>query len=385
MAGLAIFAEVTILRMVSCSCDWLRNMPDDPLLPPAKPAFGRAKQVFLALLKFAIPAGIIGYLLWNIKPEQWEQLTTQPKNYPLLVGALLVALAAMCLSFARWCILVRCQGIPLSMLEAFRLSAIGFLLSFVSAGSVGGDLFKAIFLARRSPGKRVEAVASVFVDRGSGLFGLLTIGCLALLLTVPATGGEDAARLQSMGRAATTLLAVGTAILAVLILGGKPIDRLIHWSESLPAIGKVVRRVAEPLRAFHSHPWGFLVSLVMSIAVQGMMAISLYLICLGMYSESANPPTLIEHFVIVPVGLLASALPIAPAGMGVFEAAVEWMYQVVPATPTEASGTLVALVFEIVKIVMAVIGVAFYWTAGREIRRSLEVAEEAGEAAIEGE
>lgn len=351
----------------------------DPASTP-KPSHARGRRHLLTFVKFAVPVAIISFLLWKITPEQWEQLREQPKNYGLMVAALGVALVAMSLSFVRWCLLVRCQGIPLSMLEAFRLGAISNLLSFISAGSVGGDLFKAIFLARRSPGKRVEAVASVVVDRGSGLYGLLVIVSVALLLVSPAAEGKDGENLRNIGRAATALLTLGTVVLAVLILGGKPIDRLIRWSESLPRIGTVVRRVAEPLRAFHAHPWGFLLSLLMSVGVQSMLVVSMFLVCRGLYGPSANPPTFEEHFVIVPVGVLASALPIAPAGMGVLEAAVEGMYRVVPAIPTSASGTLVALVFEIVKIVMAFIGVVFYWTAGREVRRSLEEAEEAEEA-----
>ncbi len=333
----------------------------------------------MAALKFLVPVAILSFLLWKITPEQWEALREQPKNYGLLLAALGVALMAMSLSFARWCLLVRCQGIPLSMLEAFRLGAISNLLSFISAGSVGGDLFKAIFLARRSPGKRVEAVASVVVDRASGLYGLLAIVSVALLLIAPTAEGEGGENLARIAQAAVTLLIIGTVLTAVLIVGGKPIDRLIHRSETIPKIGEVVRRVAEPLRTFHTHPWGFLWSLVMSVGVQSMMVVSMYLVCLGLYGPDANPPTFAEHFVIVPVGVLASALPIAPAGMGVLEAAVEGMYKVVPAVPTAASGTLVALVFEVVKIVMALVGVVFYWTAGREVRRSLEAAEAAEE------
>ncbi len=43
---------------------------------------------------------------------------------------------------------------------------------------------------------------------------------------------------------------------------------------------------------------------------------------------------------------------------------------------TLASGTLVALVFEFVKLVMGILGTIFYWTANEEVCHSLEVAEE---------
>ena len=89
----------------------------------------------------------------GVESHQWEELAEHPKNYRFLATALVVAIGAMCVSFARWWLLVRCQGIDLTMLEAFRLSSICYLLNFVSVGAVGGDLFKAIFLAGRRPGK----------------------------------------------------------------------------------------------------------------------------------------------------------------------------------------------------------------------------------------
>ncbi len=331
-----------------------------------------AKTHFLTIVKFTLPAAIIGFLVWRIEPDQWELLTSQPKNYWLLTTAFIVALASMCLSFARWCLLVRCQGIELSMMEAFRLGAIGYLLSFVSAGSVGGDVFKAVFLAKRRPGKRVDAVASVLVDRGSGLYGLLLLVAAGLIYCNPPESSQSLIKMDQIKWATGSLIAVGTAVLAVLILGGRGVDRLIGWGGTLPVIGGIVKTVGPPLRMFHHHPIAFGWSVVMSLGVQAMLVASMYLIAQGLYSST---PTFGEHFVIVGVGMLASALPITPAGIGVLEAVVDSLYRSVPAVPTEASGTLVALVFEIVKVVMAIVGTIFYWTAGTEVRESIDEAE----------
>ena len=191
-------------------------------------------------IKFIIPVVIISVLMSQIKPEQWEELTQQPKHYGLLVAAFLIAVLATALSFARWCILVRCQGITLSMLEAFRLGAICFLLSFVSVGSVGGDLFKAIFLARRRPGKRVEAVASVLVDRGSGLYGLLFLVVMGTLLLQPVEVRESAEGLEDLKFAASTLFGIGTLVLLFLVFGGRSVDQLITWGSRLRFFGPIV-------------------------------------------------------------------------------------------------------------------------------------------------
>jgi uncharacterized membrane protein YbhN (UPF0104 family) len=334
-----------------------------------------SKSTFVTLVKFAIPAAIIGFLLWQLRsdPDKWHEFVSQPKNFWLLAAALVVALASVSISFVRWCLLVRCQGIELTMLEGFRLGSIGFLLSFVSAGSVGGDLFKAIFLARRRPGKRIAAVASVLVDRGCGLYGLVLVVSVALLLTDPTDSDQSTMGIEQIRFATGLLFGSGTIVLGILVFGGRGVDRLVTRGSTLPMIGGIVGKVGPPLRMFHSHPVAFAVSILLSIGVQVLLVISMYLIARGLY---VSPPTLAEHFVIVPVGMIASALPITPAGIGVFEAAIQSMYSVVPAVPTEASGTLVALVFEMVKVVMAVFGTIFYWTANEEERESLEIAED---------
>jgi glycosyltransferase 2 family protein len=328
----------------------------------------KLKTILLSLAKFAIPAAIIVWLLWRMEPEEWQQLREQPKDYVRLSLALAIAVAAILLSFVRWWLLARCQGIMLSVTEACRLGAIGFLLSFVSAGSVGGDLFKAIFLAKRSPGKRFEAVASVVVDRGAGLLGLMLLVTAALALIDPKSLG-DSKEIVRLGQATMLLAAVGLAVVAVLILGGKPIDRLIKWGSTWPVIGKLVDRVASPLRVFHERPFAFGLSLLMSVAVHIMLVVAIHQIACGLYN---SPPTLADHFIIVPLANVAAALPIAPAGLGVTEMAMNWLYTAVPSSPTQASGTLVALVYELVKVIVAVLGMIFYWTAGRDVRSSLE-------------
>ena len=95
---------------------------------------------------------------------------------------MLVVLTAVSVTIVRWYLLVRALGLRFRLVDAFRLGYLGYLLNFVSVGSVGGDLFKAIFIAREQPGRRAEAVATVLVDRIVGMYGLvlLTSGVIGL-------------------------------------------------------------------------------------------------------------------------------------------------------------------------------------------------------------
>lgn len=328
----------------------------------------RLRSGLLVALKFLVPFLIIAWLVWGIEPAQWATLRERPKSYGLFALATGAFLVALSISFFRWWMLVCCQGIAFRLIDAFRLGSIGFLLSFVSAGSVGGDLFKMIFLARRSPGKGVEAVASVIVDRGLGILGLVWVVALAM----SGAGQTSNPELIRIGNVAVTLAVVGSLILAALVFGGRPIDRLLTHATRLKYVGGFVARMAGPLRVFHRHPQVFVAAFGLSLGVHVMLVLSAFWVARGLFGELA--PGLGDHMVIFPIACFASALPIAPAGLGVLEAAMEWLYRVVPAEPTLASGTVVALVIEFMKILMAMLGMVFYWVADREIDSSLKEA-----------
>ena len=87
-----------------------------------------------------------------------------------------------------------------------------------------------------------------------------------------------------------------------------------------------------------------------------------------------NAPSLGEHFIIVPLSMVAGALPFTPAGLGTFELAMDQLYQLIPASPCR-DGILVALAYRLMTILIAMIGVVYYWASRREVRELLEEAE----------
>jgi len=213
----------------------------------------------------------------------------------------------------------------------------------------------------------------VVVDRGAGMYGLLILVSIGLLLRPSSDPFVfNGITIEDIKWTVGVMLAGGTAVLLALVLGGKAVDRMIDRLSPVAIIGPVIEKIGPPLRTFHDHPIAFGLSLLMSVGVHGLLVISIYLIAVSMYD---SPPTFAEHFVIVPIGMLASALPLTPAGIGVLEATIETLYHLVPAVETDASGTLVALVFELVKVVLAIMGTVFYWTAGKDIQESLQYAE----------
>jgi hypothetical protein len=112
---------------------------------------------------------------------------------------------------------------------------------------------------------------------------------------------------------------------------------------------------------------------VMSLAVHAGLAVAIFLAARGLYE---TPPTLGEHFVIVPLANVAGAIPATPAGLGTFEVAIDTLYKWVPADPqTKVSGITIALGYRIMQIAITSIGVVYYWTSRREVRELLQDAQ----------
>ncbi len=117
------------------------------------------KRAALIVIKLVLPAALFAFLLWRVPESDYKAFWERPKRWEFLALAQLTALSAITIGIVRWWGLVRAFGIPFHITEALRLGFLGYLLNFVSLGSVGGDLFKAILVAKDKPQARPEAVA----------------------------------------------------------------------------------------------------------------------------------------------------------------------------------------------------------------------------------
>ncbi len=321
-------------------------------------------------MKFVVPIGIIVYLAVAMGGEAFRDLREQPKNWPLLAIAFAMAMTAVCITFARWYLLVRALELPFTLRGAFRLGFLGFLLNFVSAGSVGGDLFKAVFIAHRHPGRRTEAVATVLIDRMFGLYALLAVASITILL----------AGLDNVSPKVTTLCqtvfmgtAVGGIAIVMMLVPGFTQGRLSQFFSGLPLVGPAIARLISAIRMYRSKSGALAAAGVMSLGVHCLFAVAIYLIAESLFS---NVPTLVEHFVIVPLSLVAGALPLTPAGLGTFEGAFELLYRSVPLEPAaKGQGLVIALAYRTITIAIAAVGMVYYLAGRREVVEVLHEAE----------
>lgn len=315
-------------------------------------------------LQVILPLTIVGWLLFRVVKKQPEAIATLRAGdvrYTLLGIAFVLIMGCHLLSMVRWYVLLRGADVRVRIWDTFRLGFIGQLMAFVAPGQVGGDLFKAVFIAREQPGRRTVAVASILVDRAFGLYGLLVVTSVALLAS---NFGASSPWVAMVARMVYVLTALGGAVIAVLLIPGVAENRWLKRLEQLPQIGPFIEQLTEALRMYQNRLPTLLVAGAMSVTIHASMAIAVYCVAFGIYQRM---PTLFEHCVISPLAGVAGALPLTPGGLGTYELALSYLYDILSPPDQRGRGVVVSLVVRVCLILVAGVGVVFYFSSRAEI------------------
>jgi uncharacterized membrane protein YbhN (UPF0104 family) len=339
------------------------------------------KRTLITCVKFALSAALIGYLVIDAqRNETFADLVNQPKHWGLLSAAWMLCMLAVLLTIVRWYLLVRALDLPFKMRDALRLGFLGYLFNFISLGSVGGDLFKAVFLAREQHGRRAESVATVLADRIVGLYSLFLVAAGAILCFGQLNSSQAVVR--DISQAVLLVTMIGTAGVAVLLAPGFTNGRLSQWLSSLDRAGPVFSRLFSAVAMYRRKPNILLATVGLSLLTHFCSTFGFYMISRGLPDASA---TLVDHFVIVPLGMLAGVVPLPLNALGAVEVALEKLYLFVPAAVAggKSQGLLVAIVYRLITIGVALVGAYYYLGYRREVADVLKTAEAEQEAANE--
>jgi hypothetical protein len=290
-----------------------------------------------------------------------------------MAAAWLLTLIAILLTIVRWCYLVRAVGIHLRMKDAMRIGSLGYLFNLAPMGIVGGDLLKAVMLAREYPGHRAPAVASVIIDRVVGLYLLFVVATAGIFLTgfywqvnVPSV--------HVLCWVTVLLTAVGTVGLAIVLFSGILESRWIHALHRLPRIGAAVSSLVEALRLYRHNLAVLALASLMTVGVHCLSCVAVYLIARGLPGDVLSLGT---HFVVYPISCVASTVPL-PAGP--FEGTLVFLYVQVGIGKglaiTEGQGLVVALVYRVITVLIAAVGFCYYLRARGEVADVMHEVEE---------
>jgi uncharacterized protein (TIRG00374 family) len=212
---------------------------------------------------------------------------------------------------ARWWWLLRANRLDVGFFEVQRLAWIGFFFNNVIPGTTGGDVVKAVYIAKRCSTDRVRALVSVVVDRILGLLSLLLVGSLASLLAVD--------RFPTFAMV-VWLTAAGTLLFCMLLLS-PGLRRLVRFEQliarSPKRLGQILKEIDAAVLQYRGHLAGIATWMLVSPLIYSLLIASIWF----MDRSLGVGLTLADYFFIVPVASVVQGIPIAPAGWGIGEAA----------------------------------------------------------------
>lgn len=281
---------------------------------------------FSLLLKLGIVVGLL-YFLTSKGLLSFQDTKKAFSRWDRLGPALLLSALSTFLGTCRWQWLLRAQNIQLPWLRVLQLNYIGYFFNNALPGAVSGDLVKAYYIGKEAPGQRARAFGSILFDRVAGLSALVLVSACALMTGYSSFGGTPlVAAIQSF------VIMAAVAVLsfyAYLFLVREHYDPLLKVLRTLERrISKVgsFTRIYEGLRHYHNHRLAVLKVLVLSTLIHLIIGYTFLEFGLALGEESL---TLLPVFVVFPLGLLVTAIPVAPAGVGTGHAAYAYLFKLI--------------------------------------------------------
>jgi uncharacterized membrane protein YbhN (UPF0104 family) len=306
--------------------------------PAGRPLLGLA-------LRVVVSAGILAWLASKVDFAH-VAAAFRGLRWGWWLGAVSLYLVCQFLCCIRWQLLSRPLGFSDSLTRLTGIYFIGMFFNLFLPTSVGGDAVKAVYIARGS-GRKLAAVASVLLDRASGLFALIMIACAALALSPVELPVK--LRLVVWGLGAGALIGV-----ASLPWIGSILDRL-------PLPGKLAR-IAQTLTGavtiFRSRPEVLLHTTALSVLVQTLNAVLVLMLGLAL---NLDVPA-IFYGIAAPMVTLVTLIPISLNGMGLREGGMAVF--LAPAGVSASDAVTLALLWFCVQTATSLVGGGVY-LAGR--------------------
>jgi uncharacterized protein (TIRG00374 family) len=303
----------------------------------------------------AVVAGLLWWMTSSGKLSLAQMSVFLNRPDVVAVGVLVWFIGPVCFGTWRWWLLMRGAGLKCSYFRAMKLQLVGFFFNTAMPGAVGGDIVKAIYIVRDQdiPSGKTPALLSVLLDRIIGLIGLFVMGVVAAGFSYEKLISSPVTKSLMMGLA--SVVAGSMIFLSIVFItwpqGKDPVHRFL--SLRLPAFS-LLRRIYEALRAYKEQPSIIFSTIAISVAIQ--MVFLGYMGFLGriLYGSQEFDASLLPP--IFPFGILVTAIPLAPGGLGVGHAAFDKLFAMVGLP----GGANVFNVYVLSQLVMNLFGIIPY-------------------------
>jgi len=250
---------------------------------------------------------------------------------------------ALFLMAVRLRLLLGAGGVTVPFWTLVRLHYLGFFFNTFMPGGAGGDIIKAVYLARHSP-RKAEGATMVLIDRVVGVFGLLIMA-----------GGVVLADYRELHG-----IAVQVGTISLILTGGFALyfsatfRRLVRIETLIARLPRAdfIARVDAALYGLRHRKATLLSALGLTIALQLLEVIGISIAGQGVGIHQA---TFAHYLAFVPIGYLFNALPLSFGGIGLMEGAYLKLFRDA-GVATATQGFMLGVLARLVVIAWSLVG-----------------------------
>lgn len=329
----------------------------------AEPAVGRGRLV--RVLRFLLAAFFFSLIFLFVDVRELTELLLRLDFISISVLGLLTVVMIW-VSCLKWQVFLRAFGHEVPVLRLMRLYTVGYFFNTFFPSFVGGDVARSYHLGA-GLGSQKDAAVATFLERFTGLLAMAILSLVFVLLGSAETKGVELA---------VWLVALATSALAAICFSRG--FRL--W------VNRCVERVfaVATLNRFARLPLGFLAELdlmlgegrvLRSVFPQAMFLSLLFHLLTVVNTFAAawaigwSAPSIAGLFVVVPLILIVTMVPITPGGLGVQEGA--FLFFLKRCGATEAQGLGVGLVLRAKVVFVAMVGGLLWLGLQKRVRHEV--------------
>ncbi len=265
--------------------------------------------------------------MWSSGKIDFSQLAAISRS-PFIIFIIVFgwAFAVVGLGATRWMLLLYGVGIRVNYFRVLQLHLIGLFFNSIIPGAVGGDLMKAIYVIRdQEKSNKTPAMLSILLDRIVGLMGLFTLGAVSISFNLSQFINNES--LIPIVALIYVLFAFTVCFYILAFWRIPPEKDLILRIVSRNIVGfSLLKKIYLALCEYRSRPWSLVQALFVSMTIQSLIMVFFIYLTEFMNDSSVD---FLSYAAIYPVGVLSTALPLAPAGMGVGHVAFDSLYQLI--------------------------------------------------------
>jgi uncharacterized protein (TIRG00374 family) len=289
-------------------------------------------------LRLALSLILIIFVSTKIEVDRLTNLLSSMRLSFFFLALLLVIPERAMLAY-KWNVLLATKKMSLPFLTIFKICYLGNFIGTFFPSSLGVDVVRVYSLYKYNS-NAAESISSVFVERWIGLFSVLTLVPASMLLFSETVANQNIFLF--------ILIPVIFFIACSVVLLNKSIMRAFITGLNSINLPSLQRNLQDTYRAFSEyaeHKLVLLYVLILSFVLQ----VTRILITYFVYLSIGNDVNIVYFFIIVPLVIVLTMLPIAVAGIGIREGAFVYFFSQVGMSASEAF-TLSILVYALVMI-----------------------------------